>query len=627
MLYHQFKTAASLGEIENIDKCCKDHPNDVKKMISYNHFEIFHIAIQNGHLKVTRRLVEILSGNWLDKLLSGYFNPFRKVDNNVHAMVCSNDFKAFQLAAQNGHLELINILIQWASGNIWDMLRAGYLNPFRWQTKIIQDMLCANQFAAFRLAAQNGHLQMINKLIEMSGDRLQDMLCANQFEAFRLAAQNGHLPIINKLIEITPVPIEQMLRSQNYYAFIKSAANGHIQIVNQLIQCAPHYLVQKMISASDSYLTPLGLLKIVKNSHYAAVAYAANHQHIDVMNRLIELSDTPLDKMLDYKKFKLFHQAIQKSQVILVKKLMQNPRIFDAAEKNWTESKYRFPVMDFIIDEFEHLMLEINTFRAQKPNEVFDIKVPEKAKLYFYISRNLIRQQTQSANNQLKILLEIPSVLALAHENNNELLRFAMSFNDKQSVSSLLAIPQVLDLAKKNHYYSEEQANHLNIPTMLISLTEDIIEQEVRETIQAHFIHRINPSNYQKFKQAYKERCIDDKHFKVLNELNFTEDELSHCIITITQKLEKNYGPKFNLELKTYLLSKINISGQHRNLAEQFALDLEHILEQKKADLSFMDQIKEYLQDNLNLETYYNFFAPNLSKKNPETENSPKFSK
>jgi hypothetical protein len=61
---------------------------------------------------------------------------------------------------------------------------------------------------------------------------------------------------------------------------------------------------------------------------------------------------------------------------------------------------------------------EIDAFNISQPNGVFDVTDSERAKLYFYMMRNLIRQNTSESLENLNFLLNIPSVRALAQAHN-----------------------------------------------------------------------------------------------------------------------------------------------------------------------------------------------------------------
>ena len=52
-------------------------------------------------------------------------------------------------------------------------------------------MIGANNYYAFKFAAQNGHLDVLRYLEEKAPDKLAEMIGASDYRAFKLAAQNG----------------------------------------------------------------------------------------------------------------------------------------------------------------------------------------------------------------------------------------------------------------------------------------------------------------------------------------------------------------------------------------------------------------------------------------------------
>jgi hypothetical protein len=94
-------------------------------------------------------------------------------------------------------------------------------------------------------------------------------------------------------------------------------------------------------------------------------------------------------------------------------------------------------------------------------HEVFNITDPEQAKICFYLMRNLVRRNDRALDDDLRFLLSIPAVKALAHQEvtpgrPNELIRFALTTNNQEAASILLTIPAVRELAEQHDYYRGE---------------------------------------------------------------------------------------------------------------------------------------------------------------------------
>ena len=66
-------------------------------------------------------------------------------------------------------------------------------------------MIAANNYAAFRYAARDGYIAVLDKLIALvAPDQLQQMIAARGYEAFSYAAMEGHIAVLNKLIALAP---------------------------------------------------------------------------------------------------------------------------------------------------------------------------------------------------------------------------------------------------------------------------------------------------------------------------------------------------------------------------------------------------------------------------------------
>jgi len=111
--------------------------------------------------------------------------------------------------------------------------------------------------------------------------------------------------------------------------------------------------------------------------------------------------------------------------------------------------------------------------------------------------RKLIRQRTPESLDKLNLLLSIPSVKALVHQEvtpnqSNELLRLAMSLNNQEAALILLNIPAVRGLAQANHFYQQEQRGGLDLRVLaqdressMTALTQG--EQQALERAQTKY--------------------------------------------------------------------------------------------------------------------------------------------
>jgi hypothetical protein len=178
-------------------------------------FHLFLDDAANGRLAIVQRILE-----------SGKLHVDAFV--NVHA--------ALVRAAQNGHVDVVDCLLQYA------MFDPSF-----------------NDNSAIRLAAHFGHLAVVERLLE---DVRVDP-SANNDRAIRMAAHNGHLAVVERLLQDPRVDPS----ADDNRAVRLAAADGYVAVVDRLLQ-------DKRVdpSACDNY----------------AVRLAAQNGHLAVVDRLLE---------------------------------------------------------------------------------------------------------------------------------------------------------------------------------------------------------------------------------------------------------------------------------------------------------------------------------------------------
>ena len=116
---------------------------------------------------------------------------------------------ALFMAAQNGHLEVVRLLIE-----------AG------------ADKAAAHSTGATAvfIAAQNGHLEVVRLLIEAGADK--DAVKNNGGTALQIAAHNGHLEVVRFLLEAGAD--KDAARTDGATALFMAYQNGHVEVVQLL---------------------------------------------------------------------------------------------------------------------------------------------------------------------------------------------------------------------------------------------------------------------------------------------------------------------------------------------------------------------------------------------------------
>ena len=260
--YAAFRKAAAQGHLDVLLHLEKQAPELVQEMIQEDTYCAYREAASNGHLHVVQHLEE-------------------QAPELIGKMIQALNYNAFWGAASNGHLDMLLHFEKQAPNVILWMINRGIF--------------------AFSLAASNGHLNVLLHFEELAPNSIQQMIYANDYAAFRGAASHGHLDVLLHLEEKDPDFIQQMIEADNYEAFRQAASHRHLDVLLYLKEKAPD-LIQEMINANDNeafrnaVLYNLPELNQFLLSHYSCFAYAEQHdeEYRDtvypfVVNKLVQL--------------------------------------------------------------------------------------------------------------------------------------------------------------------------------------------------------------------------------------------------------------------------------------------------------------------------------------------------
>ena len=182
----------------------------------------------------------------------------------------STDYEyAFRMACENGHLEVAQWLLQ-----VKPNIQVDALNEW-----------------AFRNACMMRHLKVAKWLLQVKPDI--DISVKNE-DAFRLACANGHLEVAKWLLQIKPnIQVDAL----NEWAFRMACANGHLEIAkllhNWMLIITHNYVTAFRYACENGHLKVAEWL--VKISHEDMWLYRRNFDKLTDSENLFEILESTKD--------------------------------------------------------------------------------------------------------------------------------------------------------------------------------------------------------------------------------------------------------------------------------------------------------------------------------------------
>ena len=301
------------------------------------------------------------------------------------------NYQLFQQLATSGCLELMKYLA------------AQY-------PKEISAMIQANDYGAFRQAAREGHLSIVQQLVNWCDKAMINaMVSANVYEAFRGAAFNGHLRVTQYLVELVPHAVAAMVAAKDYGAFLDAIRDNGLMMLEWLSTLVPEEKSTMMISQNYR-----ALKEYYKRRSTASSYYYRRMGHL----------------------------------------LFSEPKLLDYAEQDKKTVRYGQEVETFVADYITRLEVAQQSLQIQHPGRQLRLATSDEGLLGYYCVRHLIRCNPPGALESLRFLLAIPEIRVLAHQAvelnpANALLKLAVAENRIEAQDILLAIPAVRALSDK----------------------------------------------------------------------------------------------------------------------------------------------------------------------------------
>ena len=516
-----FQEAAAGGHLHVLEWLQEKAPEKAQDMIAADNSNVFHIAAYSGHLHVLEWLEKKSKTTLSDRIKAKYYWIFQNAASVGHLhilewvksqlgqeariklpnMVKHGDYQIFQDVISGGYLNVLTWLAAIAKEELPHILERNNYEAFRYAAanghldvlvwiadkapKKLQNMIEAENYHAFEYAAISGHLNVLEWLEKKATAKRPNMIKAAKYNAFKGAAGYGHLNVLEWLEKKASAELQNMIRTDNYFAFQSAAANGHLKVLKWFEKKAPSEL-SNMIKA-DQYQgfrwaaenghlnilewfekkAPSELSNMIKAEQYQVFRCAAANGYLDILKWIEQNAPAERQAMVKLNNYEAFRFAIHRNWFAIRNYFFSFPSVFSYAEMHEREYGATY-VHPFIQEKLATLRAQRQDLETREPHAIFDIINEEESHLCFYMIRNLIRRNDPALHDNLRFLIEIPSVKALlptavTPNEGNELLRLALAVGNGEAADILLNVSAVRELAEANNFYAAERRGALDL--------------------------------------------------------------------------------------------------------------------------------------------------------------------
>lgn len=446
MRYKIFLTACKSGVFDLINELIKCNPAEILSMIRANNYEGFHHAALYGHNHVFKELLR-------------HLRPDEKFK-----MIEANNYGVLYNAVQCGDLAIINKIAAIASDRM-------------------KEILAAQGYRILKVAIEKGDLLVTERLLTFLDGKVTEAIGSMGYMPLSLAAKRGHFYLLQMLMKtlfitleakldedirlgrITPSAKEArletelltMLQANNYGVYHSAAQNGHLKMFHHLVKLLP------------SEQRSSELLKMIRSENYYVFCMAASGNSVEFLELLVSLvPEDEIEKMLAANDCEALYAPLNQQSSKIIAWLL------------------RFPSTLVNLDTNEKLARILLDELKKASDAGWDIKSPEELKCYFYILRNLIRQNKVEVLPDILFLLEAPALKAslqeaFTAEGPNELLRLARRVGNQGAAEILLTITDVRELAVENNYYADEPDGAINLAAIVLNDHESALRDLSQE--------------------------------------------------------------------------------------------------------------------------------------------------
>ncbi|CAK9218976.1 unnamed protein product [Sphagnum troendelagicum] len=339
---------AEEGCIEILERLCKYSPDMNVNGVDFHGCTPLHLAVQNGHDAVVKRLLQLQSidANVRATVIASDPDNLEPYETTKHLDICrphlflkrpkeqpSRDLTPLHFAAMDGRMKVVRLLLEWEGINI-DAVDSAGLTPLHY-------------------SVQNGHSEVVELLLKkgkpfatLDYDRqcgvFEDLLhVATKLEE-KAIAKTIALQLLNTLGSrmndfadtSTKFPGNQSLSDQSRL-LASAAVSNHFEIIKYIVNWQPEVNVNETSECAaipDLVATPLHFAALGGD---AATVGGPKHGHVEAVQELLEHPKLDVNAQ-DNKKMTPLLYAIEAGNVDMVKVLCQNDKFhrLRATEEN-----------------------------------------------------------------------------------------------------------------------------------------------------------------------------------------------------------------------------------------------------------------------------------------------------
>lgn len=274
---------------------------------------------------------------------------------------------------------------------------------------------------------------IINWFEQQMPDEFRAMIDTYTEYDVHIASEYGDLETLQWIRERAPHIYLSMIEKKDYTPVTRAAEKGHFHLIKWFKEQAPEHFKE-----------------MLQRNEYAAFYWAAEQGNLQVLQWFkLEVSEH-FDAMIQAYEYGALKQSLLKKHIDISNWLLKNTLCLAYAQAN--QNDYAAVLEPFISQILTTLHQEVDAHKEHN-NTPFEMQDKERIKQFFYVMKYLIEQNIQQANNEIRVLLSIPSIKNSAHQSNNELLQCARDKSNRFACELLLNIESVRALAVRNQFY------------------------------------------------------------------------------------------------------------------------------------------------------------------------------